>query len=157
MERAKVTKVDGAAFADDLAAAMKLVPDGSVEMIMSFIEAGEWPEPSADPDAMDAWLEHCRLAGAGDFRLTSVRPSAFLKAPAAPPRPVESEADFLKRLSQIRADAEARHGTGPLRAAEPDCRRPALRRRVAAAHARPRFRAQTLPLCTPAVRPAVAR
>jgi hypothetical protein len=29
-------------------------------------------------------------------------------APATPPRQAESEADFLKRLSRIRADAEAR-------------------------------------------------
>jgi hypothetical protein len=33
-------------------------------------------------------------------------------APAPPPRPAESHAAFLERLSQIRADAEARHGTG---------------------------------------------
>jgi hypothetical protein len=33
-------------------------------------------------------------------------------APAPPPRPAESHAAFLERLSQIRADAEIRHGTG---------------------------------------------
>ena len=135
MDRARVTRVDGAVFADalfligqawvkrdagdvrgageDLASAMALVPDGTAELILGMIEAGDLPEPGAGPAAMDAWLEHCRQAGAGDFRLTSVRPSAFLKAPAAPPRQVESEADFLKRLPQIRADAEARHGTAP--------------------------------------------
>jgi hypothetical protein len=36
-------------------------------------------------------------------------------APAPPPHPVESHAAFLERLSQVRADAEARHGTGRIR------------------------------------------
>ncbi len=130
MERAKVIRVDGAVFADclfligqawlkrdagdlrgageDLAAAMALVPDGSVEMIMSLIESGEWPEPSPDPDAMDAWLERCRLAGAGDLRLIVTEHPAIPSAPVPPPRQVEAEADFLNRLSRIRAEAEAR-------------------------------------------------
>ena len=131
MDRARLTRIEGAVFADclfligqawvkrdtgdvrgaaeDLAAAMALVPEGAVELIMSMIEAGELPEPSADPEQMDAWLERCRQAGAGDFKLTvSERPAAAPRAPALPPRQVESEEDFLKRLSQIRAEAEAR-------------------------------------------------
>jgi hypothetical protein len=132
MDRARLTRIEGAVFADclfligqawvkrdagdvrgaaeDLAAARALVPDGAVELIMSMIEAGDLPEPSADPDAMEAWLERCRQAGAGDFKLTvSERPAAPKPpAPPPPPRQVESEEDFLKRLSQIRAEAEAR-------------------------------------------------
>jgi hypothetical protein len=129
----RVLRVDSAAFADclfligqawvkraggdlqgaavDLAGAMALVPEGSVELIMNLIEAGDLPEPSPDHDAMDAWLERCRQAGAGDLRLTLVR--AAPPPPAVPPaRRVESEAEFLERLSRIRAEAEARHGTG---------------------------------------------
>ena len=129
MERARVTRIDGSVLADclfligqawikraegdapgaaeDLAAAMRMVPPGTVEMVLDLIEAGELPEPRADD--MDAWLERCREAGAGEFRMTvGVR-----RMPAAPAvRHVESEADFLARLSQIRADAERRHGTG---------------------------------------------
>ena len=41
------------------------------------------------------------------YRPTSLWPAP--PPPAAPPRRVESEADFLKRLSRIRAEAEARH------------------------------------------------
>jgi hypothetical protein len=130
MDRARVTRVDGAVFADalfligqawvrrdagdvrgaaeDLAAAMVLVPDGTVELIMSMIEIGDLPEPSADLDAMAAWLESCRQAGAGDFKLTVTERPAVPKTLATPPRQVESETDFLKRLSRIRADAEAR-------------------------------------------------
>ena len=130
MDRARLTRIEGAVFADclfligqawvkrdagdvrgateDLAAATALVPDGTVELIMSLIEAGDLPEPSADPDAMDAWLERCRQAGAGDFKLTVSERPAAPRAPAPPPRQVESEEDFLKRLSQIRAEAEAR-------------------------------------------------
>ncbi len=131
MDRARLTRIDGAVFADclfligqawvkrdtgdvqgaaeDLAAATALVPEGAVELILSMIEAGELPEPSADPDQMDAWLERCRQAGAGDFKLTvSERPAAPPRAPALAPRQVESEEDFLKRLSKIRAEAEAR-------------------------------------------------
>ncbi len=135
MDRARLTRIDGAVFADclfligqawvkrdtgdvqgaaeDLAAATALVPEGAVELILSMIEAGELPEPSADPDQMDAWLERCRQAGAGDFKLTvserpAAPPRAPPRAPALAPRQVESEEDFLKRLSKIRAEAEAR-------------------------------------------------
>ena len=95
--------------AEDLAAAMALVPPGTVEMILGMIEDGDLPEPH--PDAMDDWLESCRQAGAGDFRLTFVRVPAAPprpQPPALPPRPVESEAEFLVRLRRVRLDAEAR-------------------------------------------------
>ena len=45
------------------------------------------------------------------------------RAPAstpAPPRQVESEADFLKRLSRIRAEAEAKHAAASVTPAEAD-------------------------------------
>jgi hypothetical protein len=133
MDPSRIIRVDSAAFADalfligqawvkraagdlpgaavDLAAAMQLVPDGGVELITGMIEGGDLPEPSTDPAEMDAWLERCRQAGAGDLRLTVLR--APQPPPPAPPPQVESDADFLKRLSKIRADAEAKYGTGP--------------------------------------------
>lgn len=120
MERMRITKVPGAVFADtlfligqawlkryagdidgaaaDLAAAMKLVPLEAVETILFMIEAGELPEP-APGAAMDAWLEQCRQAGAGEFRLT-------LGQRSASERQVESTAEFLARLARIRAEAE---------------------------------------------------
>jgi hypothetical protein len=129
MDPSRLIRVDSAVFADalfligqawvkraagdvpgaaaDLAAAMRLLPEGGVELITGMIEGGDLPEPSQDPDGMDAWLERCRQAGAGDLRLTVVRAARPVPAPPPPPQ-VESEADFLKRLSQIRADAEAR-------------------------------------------------
>ncbi|MGH3191603.1 MAG: hypothetical protein ACRDOU_26785 [Streptosporangiaceae bacterium] len=116
----RITKVPGAVFADtlfligqawlkryagdidgaaaDLAAAMKLVPLEAVETILFMIEAGELPEP-APGAAMDAWLEQCRQAGAGEFRLT-------LGQRSASERQVESTAEFLARLARIRAEAE---------------------------------------------------
>jgi hypothetical protein len=129
MDRSRLLRVDSAALADalfligqawvkrnagdvagateDLAAALALVPDGTVDLILGLIDSGEWPQPSNDPDEMDAWLERCRLAGAGDIRLTVLRAAPDPPRTAASP-PRESEADFLNRLSQIRADAEAR-------------------------------------------------
>ena len=41
-------------------------------------------------------------------------------APAPPPRQVESEADFLKRLSRIRAEAEARQAASSMTQSEAD-------------------------------------
>jgi hypothetical protein len=93
MEFPPLTRVDAAAFADGLflvgqawvkralgddqgaveylADAMVVVPDGTVEMILSIIEDGVLPEPV--PGAMDPWLECCRQAGAGELRLTGAR------------------------------------------------------------------------------------
>lgn len=127
MDPSRITRVDGAVFADtlfligqawlkrgagdvdgaaaDLAAAMKLVPLEAVEAILFMIEAGGLPEP-APGAAMDAWLEQCRQAGAGDFRLTlGYRP--------APGRQVETTAEFLARLARIRAEADAARGVAP--------------------------------------------
>jgi hypothetical protein len=88
---------------EDLAAAAALVPDGSVDLITGMIEAGDLPEPGQDPEAVDAWLEACRLAGAGDINLAvTERPGP---APAPPPRQVESEEDFLERLHRIATGA----------------------------------------------------
>ena len=127
MDPSRITRVDGAVFADalfligqawlkrdagdvdgaaaDLAAAMKLVPLEAVEAILFMIEAGELPEP-APGAAMDAWLEQCRQAGAGEFRLT-------LGHRPAPERQAETTAEFLARLARIRAEADAAQGIAP--------------------------------------------
>ena len=60
--------VQGAA--RSLAAAMALVPPEAVQGILFMMEAGELPEPGPGAEAMDAWLEQCRQAGAGDLRMT---------------------------------------------------------------------------------------
>ena len=62
--------------------AMVMVPDGTVEMILCMIEDRALPEPV--PGAMDAWLECCRQAGAGELRLTA---AGFPSRPAAPALP----------------------------------------------------------------------
>ena len=117
-DRVKVTRVDGAAFADclfligqawlkrvsgdergalaDLTAAAALVPDGTVEMLMEMIEGGALPEPR--PEAMAAWLEHCRQADAGDLKLTVDERRALPRASVPPSRRVESHAEFLERF-----------------------------------------------------------
>jgi hypothetical protein len=69
------------------------------------IEAGELPEP-APGAGMDAWLEQCRQAGAGEFRLT-------LGHRPAPERQVETTAEFLARLARVRAEADAAQGIAP--------------------------------------------
>lgn len=130
---------DPAGADEDLDAALKLVPVDTIEAITRMIDAGSLPSPGHGPDVTDAWLEQCRLAGAGDWTLTrisqlpasEIRPQeadllsrlarrhaaaeAQARTAAAPgsahPAPswrqVESEADFLVRLHQIRLDAEA--------------------------------------------------
>jgi len=125
----RITKVPGAVFADtlfligqawlkrgagdidgaaaDLAAAMRLVPLEAVEAILFMIEAGELPQPGPGA-AMDEWLEQCRQAGSGEFRLTLGR------VPPAPARQgQESEAEFLARLARMTAEAEAKDGRTP--------------------------------------------
>ena len=68
---------DQAGADEDLSAAMKLVPPDSVRAIMGLIEAGVLPEPGPDPEAVDAWLEACRQAGAGEWALIRIMfPSA---------------------------------------------------------------------------------
>jgi hypothetical protein len=105
MEFPPLTRVDAAAFADGLflvgqawvkralgddrgaveylADAMVVVPDGTVEMILSMIEDGVLPEPV--PGAMDPWLECCRQAGAGELRLTAARIPSTPATPAPSP------------------------------------------------------------------------
>jgi hypothetical protein len=129
---------DPAGADEDLDAALKLVPVDTIEAITRMIDAGGIPSPGHGPDVTDAWLEQCRLAGAGEWTLTRVSQlpargilpheadllsrlarrhaaaeaqARIAAAPGADPVPhwrrVESEADFLVRLRQIRLDAEA--------------------------------------------------
>jgi hypothetical protein len=89
--------VQGAAAS--LAAAMALVPPEAVQGILFMIEAGELPEPGPGAEAMDAWLEQCRQAGAGDLRMTLGYVPAAPLAPQPEERP-ETEAEFLMRLAR---------------------------------------------------------
>ena len=129
-KRAKVTRFDGAVLADtlfligqawvkreegdadgaaeDIAAAMKLVPSDTVEAILGFIEAGTLPEPAPGPGGMDAWYEACRQAGAGDIKVYRI-----LFPSAAELREEERQA-FLTRLEERAADAERRMAAGEL-------------------------------------------
>jgi hypothetical protein len=86
--------VEGAAAS--LAAAMTLIPREAVEAILFMIEADELPEPGLSPEAMDAWLEQCRQAGAGDFRMTL----GYVPAAESPAGQPETEAEFLARLAR---------------------------------------------------------
>jgi hypothetical protein len=82
-----------------LAAAMVLVPPEGVQAILFMIEAGELPAPGPGAGAMDAWLEQCRQAGAGDLRLTL---GYVPVAPSLPPEGRhETEAEFLLRLARM--------------------------------------------------------
>ena len=114
---ARITRFDGAVLADalfligqawvklgagdqagadeDLAAAAGLVPPDTVEAITRMIDAGALPEPGPDPEAMGAWLEQCRLAGAGDWTLTRIM------FPSAAEDAREEHEAFLRRLDQI--------------------------------------------------------
>jgi hypothetical protein len=116
MEFLPLTRVDAAALADCLflvgqawvkralgddqgavaflAAAMVMVPDGTVERILSMIENGVLPEPV--PGAMNPWLECCRQAGAGELRLPSAGsrpPRRLRRLPRVTPR--------LRRIPQV--------------------------------------------------------
>lgn len=90
----------------DLAAARELVPPDTIEAITRMIDAGTLPEPAPDPAAMDAWLEQCRLAGAGDWTLTRIM------FPSARELQQEEHEAFLARLAGIGAQAEARRVAG---------------------------------------------
>lgn len=84
---------------------MKLVPLEAVEAILFMIESGELPEPGPG-EAMDEWLEQCRQAGSGEFRLTLGQVPASVSEPGQ-----ETEAD-LARLARIKAEAEAKPAGG---------------------------------------------
>jgi len=84
----------------DVDAAVDLLPRQGVEAILFMIEAGELPTPGPGPEAMDAWLEQCRQAGAGELRVNL----GYMPVAAPPDRP-ETEAEFRMRLAQ-------KYGTG---------------------------------------------
>lgn len=67
------------------------------------------PDQAMVFDDADAAAEFCRDSPLEMFVVPFVPVSGPTStAPAPPPRQVESETDFLKRLSQVRAEAEAR-------------------------------------------------
>ncbi len=68
---------------------------------------GDLPMPGPGPGAMDAWLEQCRLAGSGEWKLLRISPPSSREAQR------QEDAAFLERLAEIRAAAEAEHGTAP--------------------------------------------
>ena len=92
--------VDGAA--GDLAAAMKLVPADTVEAILGFITDGTLPEPAPGDGGMDAWLETCRQAGAGELEVIRIL------FPSAAELAQEEREAFFARSDEIRAEAERR-------------------------------------------------
>jgi hypothetical protein len=96
----RVTGNDRGALAD-LAAASALVPEGSVELFLGMIEDGDLPEPRADD--MDAWLERCRMAGAGDLWLTVGRFSGPPEPPAPPPAAEPPKAEPINLADELRA------------------------------------------------------
>jgi hypothetical protein len=76
-------------------------PGGGVTVLWT-----DLPDQAMVFDDAAAAAEFCRDSTLEMFAVS------FVPAPPAaapPPRQVESEADFLKRLSRIRAEAEARH------------------------------------------------
>src|SRR6267142_2091322 len=96
-KRPRITRFD---------AAMKLIPPDTVEAIHHFIEAGTLPEPSSGPGGMDAWLETCRQAGAGELKVTRIL------FPSAAEVAEEDRAAFFARLDEIRAEAERMAASG---------------------------------------------
>jgi hypothetical protein len=127
---ARITRFDGAVLADalfligqawvklgagdqaggdeDLAAAAELVPADTIEAITHMIDAGMLPEPGPEPEAMDAWLEACRMAGAGEWELIRIM------FPSAAELQAEERQAFLARLDRLHADAERRMAAGEL-------------------------------------------
>ena len=82
----------------DVDAAADLLPPSGVEAILFMIEAGELPKPGPEPEAMEAWLEECRQAGAGDLRMNLGYMPAAPPVPA--PGPAEAHEEFLARLAR---------------------------------------------------------
>jgi hypothetical protein len=130
MRRARITQFDGAVLADclyligqalvklaagdaaggneDLAAAERLVPAGGINELLRMVRDGELPAPGPDPAAMDAWLEACRMAGAGELVLFRIL------FPSARELAQEEHEAFLRRLDEKCADAERRMAAGEL-------------------------------------------
>ncbi len=79
-----------------------------VEEVLRAIGDGELPAPGTGPDAVDAWLEACRMAGAGDIALVQY----FF--PSAAELAKEEREAFFGRLEELRADAERRMAAGEL-------------------------------------------
>lgn len=113
--------------------AQGIVPPETVDLITSMITRGELPVPGPD----GKWTDKCRDAREGRLTLSllvcsdqaaheravAADPAPRLRAtpvPGPPPRQVESEADFLKRLSRIRAEAEAKHAAARITPSEAD-------------------------------------
>jgi hypothetical protein len=133
--RARITRFDGAVLADclfligqawvkfgaghqagadeDLYAAERLVPPEGVRAILRMIGAGELPAPGPGPAAMDAWLEACRQAGAGELVLFRIL------FPSAAELAQEEHEAFLARLDDLVAAANRRMAAGELGPAPP--------------------------------------
>jgi len=129
MERSRITRFDGAVMADalfligqawvkrvagdeagaveDETAVARLLPPDTVTAIRALIIEGDLPVPGPGAEAMDAWLEQCRLAGAGEWRLLRIA------GPSAEEARLEQEKAFLARLEEIRAEADAAQGIAP--------------------------------------------
>ena len=102
----KLADGDDAGGNEDLAAAHKLVPPAGVNEIMRMVLAGEIPPP--DPEAMDEWLEACRMAGSGELVLFRIL------FPSVAELAQEERDAFNARLAERRADAERRMASGEL-------------------------------------------
>jgi hypothetical protein len=70
------------------------------------IGRGELPAPGSGPEAMDTWLETCRMAGAGDLALIRI----FF--PSAAELDQEERDAFNAELDKVRADAERLAASG---------------------------------------------
>ena len=104
--------VDGGT--EDLVAAMELVPPDTVEAILGFITDGTLPAPAPGDGGMDAWLETCRQAGAGELEVIRIL------FPSAAELAQEERAAFFARLDEIRAEAERRMASGETSPWRPD-------------------------------------
>ena len=104
----KLADGDDAGFNEALADAERLVPAAGINEILRMIRAGELPAPSSDPDAMDSWLEACRMAGSGELVLFRIL------FPSAAELAQEERDAFAARLAEICADAERRMASGEL-------------------------------------------
>lgn len=99
---------DDAGAAEDEAAVARLLPPDTIAAIRTMILEGDLPMPGPGPEAMAGWLEQCRLAGAGEWKLMRITQPSGREAQR------RQEEDFLARLAEIRAAAEAEHGTAPV-------------------------------------------